>query len=236
MGLAVIAILAVAGVNVLASNQGPQAVQVPSQPVPAGLASGRSVGKSTAPVKLDVWADFQCPYCDEYTRSVEPSLVSQYVVPGKAEITFHDFSFIGNGHTPDESDDAAVAARCAGNQGQFWLYMQYLYANQGASENSGTFTRSLFDAIATKMGLNLTQFDRCLADPATLQAVQAETAQGQAKGIQGTPTLYLDGTMLSNPLDLNAVSTAIDAALAGKPVPGAVSAAPGAPSPVPSSS
>ena len=183
-------------------------------------------------MKLDVWEDFQCPFCDEFTRSVEPSIVSQYVVPGTAQLTFHDYSFIGNGHTPDESNDAAVAARCAEDQGQFWAYMQYLYANQGASENSGTFDRTLFDSIATKLGLNLGTFDSCLSDQAKLQAVQTETAQGRQLGITGTPTLFVDGKALANPQDLNAVSAAIEAAAKGKTIPGTVSLSP-APSATP---
>jgi protein-disulfide isomerase len=234
VAIGALALVVAVGANVLASASGPQPVVAPAQPAPAGLASGRSIGKSTAPVKLDVWEDFQCPYCDEFTRSVEPSIVSQYVAPGTAQLTFHDYSFIGNGHSPDESNDAAVAARCAEDQGQFWAYMQYLYANQGASENSGTFNKTMFDAIATKLGLNLGTFDSCLSDPAKLQAVRAETAQGQQLGITGTPTLFVDGKALANPQDINAVSSAIEAAAQGKTIPGTMSLNPATPTPSPS--
>jgi protein-disulfide isomerase len=211
VGLAVLALIVLLAGGLLRSSPGPQALIAPGRPVPSGQASGRSVGPSTAPVKLDLWEDFQCPYCGEFTRTVEPGLISQYAVPGTVQITFHDLSFIGSGRTPDESNDAAVAARCAQAQGQFWLYMQYLYANQG-TENSGTFTRALFDAIAARLGLASGPFDACLADPATLAAVRAESAQGTSLGITSTPSLFVDGALATNVLDLNALSATIDAA------------------------
>jgi protein-disulfide isomerase len=207
------------------------ALAAPPQPVPAGLAHDRSIGKPNAPVKLDEWEDFQCPYCDAYTTNVEPHLISQYVTAGQLAITYHDFSFIGS-----ESLNAAVAARCAGSQGQFWAYMEYLFANQGP-ENGGTFNQALFDKIATRLNLDLSTFNRCLTDPAVASAVQAETKQGQQLGIQGTPTLFINGKQYTGPLDLPNISAAIDAALRSAPSPAAApgaSAAPGAASGAPS--
>ncbi len=209
-----------------------KALVTPSQPVPAGLAHGRSLGKTTAPVKLDEWEDFQCPYCDEYTLNVEPHLVSQYVTNGQLEITYHDFSFIGA-----ESVSAAIAARCAGDQGQFWAYMEYLFSNQG-SENGGTFNQTFFDRVADQLGLNRATFDTCLSDPSISSAVQAETNQGQQLGIKGTPTFFLDGKQYSGGLDLSSISAAIDTALQSAPPsasPGTSSTAP-APSTSPGAS
>ncbi len=179
--------------------------------MPAGLAHGRSLGDSTAPVKLDEWEDFQCPYCDMYTEQIEPHLISQYVTSGQLEITYHDFSFIGSA-----SDAAAVAARCAGDQGQFWAYMEYLFANQG-TENGGWANRSLFDSVAKRLGLDQVKFDQCLADPSMLSAVQASTNQGKQLGIQGTPTLFINGKQYTGGLDLSSISSAIDAALQAAP-------------------
>jgi protein-disulfide isomerase len=200
------------------------ALVTPSQAVPAGLAHDRSLGKATAPVKLDEWEDFQCPYCDQYTLDVEPHLISQYVTTGQLQITYHDYSFIGA-----ESFSAAVAARCAGDQGQFWAYMEYLFSNQGA-ENGGTFNQAFFDRVATTLGLNQSTFDTCLSDPAKMSAVQAETNQGKQLGISGTPTLFVNGTQYTGGLNLSSISAAIDAALQAAPA----SAAPGASPAVPS--
>jgi protein-disulfide isomerase len=152
-----------------------------------------------------------------YTLNVEPHLVSQYVANGQLEITYHDFSFIGA-----ESMSAAVAARCAGDQGQFWPYMEYLFSNQG-TENGGTFSQTFFDRVADQLGLTRATFDQCLSDPSKTSAVQAETNQGKQLGIQGTPTLFVNGKQYTGGLDLSSVSAAIDTALQSAPA----SASPG---------
>jgi protein-disulfide isomerase len=188
----------------------------PAEPAPAALASGWSLGQADAKVTVDVYADFQCPNCRAYAEQVEPRLVNLYVRPGSARMVFHDLAFLGTASDPtkDESVQAAVAARCAEEQGKFWTYQEYLFANQGPVENGGTYTRALFDAIADKVGLTRSTFDSCLADPARTKAVQADTSAAISGGIHGTPTLIVNGTTVAS-WGLQTVSDAIDAALGG---------------------
>ena len=153
---------------------------------PISLADGRAIGRPDAPATLTVWEDFQCPLCGEFTRQVEPRLYTDYVEPGKLRIVYRDLAFIG-----PESFDAAAAARCAGDQGKFWPYHDYLFWNQRA-ENSGDFNRSRLDAIADAVGLDRPAFDSCLAGGQALAQVKAETAAGQQAGIGETPTLVVD--------------------------------------------
>ncbi len=212
--LAVVAVAAIGLVFVLVQNAvggSRTGTIVAPSPFPAALAHGRSLGSANAPLKLDEWEDFQCPYCDNYSVNIEPHLISQYVSSGQLEITYHDYSFIGQ-----ESFTAAVAARCAGDQGQFWAFMEYLFANQG-TENSGTFNQALYDGIAGRLSLDQARFNQCLSDPSMLSAVQAETDQGKQLGITGTPTLFLNGKQYTGGLDLPSVSAAIDAALRALP-------------------
>lgn len=170
---------------------------VPSVLSPADLADGRSIGRADAPATLTVWEDFQCPLCGEFTRQVEPKLYRDFVNPGSLRIVFRDFAFIG-----PESFDAAAAARCAGDEGRFWPYHDYLFWNQGA-ENGGSFRRDRLDAIATAIGLDRTTFDACLNAGQDLTQVKVETASGEQAGIGETPTLVIDkqvmpGVPLSN--------------------------------------
>ena len=188
----------------------------PVEPAPAALATARTLGQADAKVTIDLYADYQCPNCAAYAVQVEPRLVNQYVRTGSARMVFHDMAFLGSGSDPakDESIQAAVAARCAEDQGKFWAYQEYLFANQGPVENGGTFKRSLFDSIADRLGLDRTAFDTCMVDPAKTAAVQADTAASIKSGIKGTPTLVVNGTALTS-WGLDAASAAIDAALAG---------------------
>ncbi|MGC8634210.1 MAG: DsbA family protein [Candidatus Limnocylindrales bacterium] len=190
-GVAVVAVLALAFVlvqNVVNGSSGP--IVAPAETLPLSLAHGRSIGNPNAPIKLDEWADFQCSVCDDYSLTVEPDLMRQYVATGQVQITYHDMLIIG-----PASLTAAVAARCAGEQGQFWPYHDYLFANQGP-ENGGRFNRALYDAIAAKLNLNQSAFDQCLANPAIAQAAEAETTQGEQLGIAGTPTIFMNGKLL----------------------------------------
>lgn len=192
----------------------------PTQTTPIANASGnggRSLGPASAPVKVDLWADFQCPACELFTQTVELPLIHKYVSVAnpQVQITFHDMSFLGQ-----ESIDAAVAARCAGAQGRadFWAYHDWLYANQGLSENSGAFNQARLKAIAAAMGgLDSGTFASCLSDPATLAAVTTEKAAGVAKGVNSTPTILINGTNVADH-SLAGLSAAIDPLLP-KPSP-----------------
>jgi protein-disulfide isomerase len=168
------------------------AVTAPGSPLPDTVTrDGRTLGASTAKVALDVWEDFQCPACGSFSTQIEPVLVDRYVVPGQLKITYHDYAFIGQ-----ESQDASSAARCAGQQGKFWEFHDYLFANQNG-ENRGWFTRDRFLAIADKIGLDEAAFQACYDGGSQRQAVTAETQSGTAAGVASTPTLILDGRTLS---------------------------------------
>ena len=209
-------------------NSSSAALVTPPELAPADLATGFSLGKADAPVKIEMWEDLQCTACGLFSRQIEPRIVTQYVVPGTVQLTFNDFAFIGSevhgGKMPtafgqDESVDAAIAARCAGAQGpgNFWHFQQYLYWNQG-TENGGKFTKAFFDKIASAMGLDRTTFDSCLTDSTQLKAVISQTEQGQRQGINATPTLFINGTkvMVST---YDQLAADIDAAAKGQPLP-----------------
>ncbi len=183
----------------------------PPNTIPAGLERDRTLGRADAPVTVDVWTDFQCPYCARFTQEIEPQLIRDFVVPGTVKLVAHDLSFIGAGHTPDESNDAAVAARCAARQGRFWEYDDYLFWNQ-LGENVGSFTRARLLAIASAVGLDTTAFTSCIADPGVLAAVAADTAAGAAKGVTSTPTLFVNGTKLVGVPSYDSLAATIRAA------------------------
>jgi protein-disulfide isomerase len=185
-------------------------LQSPAATTPAALANDRTLGDSTAPVTIDVWSDFQCPFCEQFWTSVEPKLITTFIQPHTARLVYHDYTFIG-----PESKDAAVAARCADLQGKFWPYHDYLFANQG-QENSGAFSAARLAEIATAVGVNLGLWRPCLTDPAIAQAIQQETAAGQAAGINGTPTVAVNGVKLAA-FDFNTISAAVLSASSAAP-------------------
>ena len=198
--LALIATVALIVVLNLHSSSSPVvALVTPANPVAGSIPrDGSNLGLAGAPIKVDAWEDYQCPYCMIWTEKFEPHLVTDFVAAGTVRYQFHDYSFIGQGHDPDESLAAAVAAQCAGDQNKFWEYHDWLYANQNpAGENKGWFTRAKLDAIALKVGLDQTSFDACLANPAKATAVAGEQSVGAALGINSTPSVFVNGTIVT---------------------------------------
>jgi protein-disulfide isomerase len=219
--------------NLHPSSSPAVALVTPANPVGASVArDGSSLGPAGAPIKVDAWEDYQCPYCQIWSEQFEPHLVTDFVAAGTVRYQFHDFSFIGQGHDPDESLAAAVAAQCAGDQNRFWEYHDWLYANQNpAGENKGWFTRAKLDSIALKVGLDQTGFDTCLADPARATAVAAEQAAGAALGINSTPSVFLNAkpVTLNTYADLAAQIRALAPAASGSPAAPASPAASASP-------
>jgi protein-disulfide isomerase len=215
LGLALFVLLVVrpgSGNGAPSARDNPLGLVRPGVEIPAGLASGRSLGKADAPVTVDVWADFQCPYCGQFAQSVEPQIIRNQVAQGTVRLVAHDFTFIGAGHNPDESTDAAIAARCADRQGRFWDYYETLFWNQGLTENGGAFTRERLLGISDLLGLDHSAFQACLADQSVRTAVVLETADGRTAGVASTPTLFINGTKITGLKDYSTVSALIAAA------------------------
>lgn len=160
------------------------------EPTPSPTPVGSELGSSEAPVTIEFWADYQCPYCRLEDLLFGPSLMRQYVNTGIARIEYHDFAFLGQ-----ESIDAAVAARCAGFQepAAQLRYHDALYTFQ-QGENQGRFVKDNLIQIAKIVGVpDAAAFTACLADRTVAAAVQAETAAGRNLGVTSTPTMRLHG-------------------------------------------
>lgn len=218
----------------------PPPTAVPSEP-PA-WADGQVVGRPDAPVTIEIWADYQCPFCRLETFAFGGALEREYAGSGTARIVYRDYAFLGQ-----ESVDAAVAARCAGRQapGAYWRYHDLLFVSQ-QGENQGTFARQNLVALAGVANLDVVAFTACLDDPAVREAVTAETTEGGALGVGSTPTTRVSGPGGTQVLQgfsrqWSVLAEAIEKAAkpapspepGGSPAasPGASPAAPGGPSP-----
>lgn len=167
----------------------PTATPAPT-PTPAALPlDGQALGRADAAVTVELWSDYQCPYCKLIADAVLPALVRQYVAPGTVRVVLRDYSILGQ-----ESIDAAVAARCAGRQDPagYWRYHDFLFAFQ-QGENQGRFVRANLVELATYAGFAEAAFTACLDDAAVSAAVAAETAEGAKLGVDSTPTLRVIG-------------------------------------------
>lgn len=149
------------------------------------------MGSTSAKVTIVEFGDYQCPKCDQWFKNEESTIKANYIDTNKANLYFMDFPFIG----PD-SPVAAQAAYCAGDQGKYWEYHDYLYQNQGAIQ-SGWASTSNLKSIATTVGLDANQFNSCLDSGKYADRVSHNKAVGTSLGVKETPAFFIlapDGT------------------------------------------
>jgi len=134
--------------------------------------------------------DFECPSCGAFYPIVE-DLREKY----DGEITYAVRYFPLPGHV--NSTQAALAAEAAAQQGRFEDMYDALFTTQSQWGMKVTEeSPELFRAFAEEIGLDMAAYDAAVADPATLERVRSDKADGEALGVQSTPTFFVDGEML----------------------------------------
>lgn len=170
----------------------------------------RSKGSPDAPVKIVEYSDYQCPFCSRWFEQTYPSLLKDYVDTGKVQIIFRDFPL---GIHPN-ADEAAVAARCAGEQGDYWGMHDALFSGQ-AQWSELPDAKPTFANFAGDLGLDTAAFEQCLSSGKFDAAIQQDMAEGQAAGVSGTPSFAINGQMLVGAQPYQVFQNAIDTVLAG---------------------
>ncbi|HEX7613088.1 MAG TPA: thioredoxin domain-containing protein, partial [Candidatus Limnocylindrales bacterium] len=206
-------------------------VATPSVHTPTDIpSSGRTLGNANAPVTVDLWVDFQCSACRSFAEDTQAQLIDNYVRQGKLKIVYHDFIVIDSMNGGHDSEDAADAARIAADQGKFWVFSDYLWANQ-QNEQAGEFSRDRLIEIARLSGLDVAKFTADLDAGKYLAEVRAESATGHPAGITGTPTILVNGKQTGADgmvPDYATISAAIDRSLASASPSASASPAPNA--------
>lgn len=142
------------------------------------------ISTSSAKVTVVEFGDYQCPACGA-AEPIVKQILNEF--KGKINFVFRNFAFIGQ-----ESTWAAEAAECAGEQSKFWEYHSYLYEHQNG-ENKGAFSKDNLKNFAKTLGLNTEQFNLCLDTEKYSQKVSNDRADGNALGVNSTPTFFIDG-------------------------------------------
>jgi protein-disulfide isomerase len=173
---------------------------------------GLHLGDPNAPVKVDVYEDFRCSACKYYTQNFETQIIQTYVETGKIYYTFHSFIVVDGNDGTDASYRSANAAMCAAEQGYFWDYHDTLFANQ-VTEDASLFTDERLVIMAQNLNLDMTAFNQCFQEDRYASDIQNDISQGQSLSITGTPSIFVNGTLIQS---FDQLSTVIDAALAGK--------------------
>ncbi len=207
--LAAVLLVAVAGAGV-----GIQAARAshPSGPTPQAVSTttGVEVGPASPKVIVDMYEDFQCPICRQFEQTGGP-VENQAVASGKVQIRFHVISFLDRSSKNQYSSRAANAGYCAADAGLFEKYHDLLFTNQPAEGSAGPSDDQLI-AFGRQVGATSTTFAQCVRTNKYASFVKDITNQSSIDGVQGTPTVLVNGTTLTN-LSGTGLQTAISGAL-----------------------
>lgn len=159
-------------------------------------------------VLLEEFGDFQCSHCAQFALGIGKQIKKDFVDTGRIRFVFRHFPFIG-----EESFRAAEATECAADQNKFWEYHDIVFENWKGVE--GQFSDDNLKLFAGVLQLDRGAFDTCLDSRKYLGKVESDLRRGEQLGVQGTPTLFLNGKMLilsSNEELVQLIESAIAAA------------------------
>ncbi len=163
-------------------------------------------GNPNATVLVEEFADFQCPACRTAHATVSKPIVAKYGSSIRFEFkhfplrSIHRFAL-----------DAAEMSECAADQGKFWEFTDLAYEHQ---EDLSIETLMEW---AESLGLDTDRAERCYKSHDKRSIVLADYKEGRDRGVQGTPTFFVNGQQVQTGVDT--LSAAIDQALKGSTMP-----------------
>ena len=163
----------------------PEAV-MPSKPtkVKVSFDPARLRGSSQASVVIIEFSDFQCPFCRKVQLTLR-NLLTKYA--GRVSLAYRDFPLR---EIHPEAERGAESSRCAGEQGKFWEYHDLLFASPEKLNKDG-----LVD-LARSLNLNEEQFNSCVASGKYRTGIDQDLQDGMRAGVQGTPSIFINGILL----------------------------------------
>jgi protein-disulfide isomerase len=173
-------------------------------------APGYAIGDPDAPVTLVEYADFSCTHCADLAPIVH-ELIRDYAADGNLRVVFKPMTFV----YPPYSTQAAQAAICAAQDDKFWQMHDAIWNLYYSSQVAG-FNQATLSQEAQSLGISAGSFSACFNSQDTQTALDALAAEAQSLGVQGTPTIFINGQQVNylGPDDTyDALAAVIDAQL-----------------------
>jgi protein-disulfide isomerase len=151
---------------------------------PRPQADFNRMGDPNAPITITKFSDYKCGHCATFALETEPLLVDAYVETGKVHFIYRSM-----GAWSPQSLLAIEGSYCAGDENKFWEFHDLVFINQRE-----TFNNALMSQFARQLGLNESQFNSCLSGGKYKNLANQDGIDGQAAGVQGTPTFIFTDT------------------------------------------
>lgn len=174
-------------------------------------------GDPDAPVTLIEYASWTCPACLDFHARIMPTVKTDYIDTGKVRLVFREF--------PTPPANVAVAgftlARCTSGD-EYYALLDELFMRQDAiltlARQGGPVVEAL-KQVGVNHGISTDEeFEACLANESSREAIRASIAAARDKGVSATPTFFLDGVQMDNNVRISTetFTAALDEAL-GEP-------------------
>jgi protein-disulfide isomerase len=161
-----------------------QAVPAHSNNATVDLHAAKSIGSKSAPITMDVFSDYQCPFCRAFYLDQTQQVIKNYVDAGKVRLVFHDFPWDFHAH----SMEAARIANAAAEIGKFKEVEGTLYSTQESWEASGKIEDAL-TPVLTPAELKRVE---ALKSKSEIQAsIDDDIRLAKQRNLLETPSIYV---------------------------------------------
>jgi protein-disulfide isomerase len=164
-----------------------------------------SLGPADAEIVIIEFSDYQCPYCKKWHDEVYAQLLEEY--PDQIRFVYRDFPLTS---IHPQAVPAAIAANCAGEQGNYWDYYTALFSYEYE------LGREAFIQYASEIGLDVEAFSQCIDEERYYDEVMADLEYAANLGVQATPTFFINGIPIEGALPFDSFKQLIDMELAGE--------------------
>jgi protein-disulfide isomerase len=144
-------------------------------------------GAANAPVTMFEYSDFQCPFCSRYFVQTEPAINDNFVRSGQLRVVFRDFPLAELHPNAPAAHHAALCVAEQGSAAKFWEMHDQLFQTQAVWANLPD-PAAHFAKLAETIGVDLAKYQGCFSKDSKKAQVDQSLQEGQALGINGTPS------------------------------------------------
>ncbi|QGA79961.1 DsbA family protein [Candidatus Nanohalobium constans] len=163
------------------------------------------LGSENASVTVVEYGDFQCPACNSFEQRTFSKLKTNYIDTDKARFVWKDYSLT---QIHEWAEPGAEAMECVYREDEeaFWNVKSTLF-NQQETIGINNVESNIID-WAGQEGVNTTEVESCIEDGDAREEVRQDKTEGQANGVTGTPTVFVNGEQVDS--SYASISQAID--------------------------
>ncbi len=201
------------GTTTVAKGSETNSADTPTQPTgPVDVNEGHLpiLGNKDAKVTLVEFSDFQCPFCKQLFDDAFPQIKKEYIDTGKVKFAYRHYPLT---EIHPNAQQAAEAAECANEQGNFWDYHDQLFTNQTDWESlEAGAALDKFAEYANAIGLNGETLKTCVESGKMADNVSKDANEGLKAGVDGTPATFVNGILISGAVPYSEFKAEIDKA------------------------